>query len=458
MKVGFRQLKIYIVLILVAIVVGQGIWVYNMYKIYYIQFFAIVSQSIKAAILKDVSSRHEQTGGWISYAPLTIPTDTSRYVTKTIQSADTSFQVTYDRYDPNSQTKLIQFLLKDNQPVKVNSLDSIFRQELIDYRFPLAETAIEYLDLKSNKVLDRSDNKSASKTGWLSTDVIPLDIFNTIGIRAYAQVPALSVLQQMAFQLVLSFILISICMFFLFVVIRSFFWKEKVELMRQDSVNAMTHEFKRPISGAVAQASLIPYYLEKGNLARVQQYAEFILLELNKLTSYTERIQKLSNNTKETLFLDKKPIHINEFFSSMTEKYRQYDEKKVTISCAVLTSRQYIDADLVHFSNIVENLVENAIKYSDERVTVTITVIDVKDRLKISIKDDGFGIAEKDLPRIFDRFYRGGQKDVQRKVGFGLGLTYVKALTGAHGGEIKVESKLGTGTEFILYFPAENDA
>src|SRR5690606_5008643 len=123
-----------------------------------------------------------------------------------------------------------------------------------------------------------------------------------------------------------------------------------------------------------------------------------------------------------------------------------------------LANRKQINADLVHFSNVIENLIENAIKYSDEHVTITITINDVRDRLEIRVKDDGFGIAEKELPRIFDKFYRSRQKDVQRKVGFGLGLTYVKALTEAHGGEIKVESKLGMGTEFILYFPAENDA
>src|SRR5690606_8973490 len=129
--------------------------------------------------------------------------------------------------------------------------------------------------------------------------------------------------------------------------------------------------------------------------------------ELNKLTSYTERIQQLSNNTKETLSLDKEPVAIQEFFHALAEKYKDCDGKQVAISCAIRTGRQYIDADLAHFSNIMENLVENAIKYSDERVTIAIAVSDVKDRLEIRVKDDGFGIPEKDLPHVFDKFYRG---------------------------------------------------
>ncbi len=458
MRTGLKQIRIYTAFILVAIVIGQGVWIYKMNQAYHVQFYATINQSIEAAILKEVSNRHEQIGGTIAYTPLRPATDTSRYITKTVRTIDTSFQVTYDRHDQNSQTKLIQFMLKDDLPVKVNALDSLFRKELTDRQFPLAETAIEYRDLISDNVLDRSDEQGINKTAWLSTGIIPLDIFNTIGIRAYAEVPTLSILKKMAFQLVLSVILITICMFFLLVVIRSFFWREKVETMRQNSVNAMTHEFKRPISGAVAQASLIPHYLEKGDLARVRQYAAFILLELNKLTSYTERIQQLSNNTKETLSLDKEPVAIREFFHEMADRYRDCDGKQVAISCAIRTRRQYINADLVHFSNIMDNLVENAVKYSGEHVTVTITVSDVKDGLEIRMKDDGFGIPAEDLPRIFDKFYRGRQKDAQRKVGFGLGLTYVKALTEAHGGDIQVESTFGSGTEFILFFPAENDA
>ena len=226
MRASLKQIRIYTAFILIAIVIGQCVWIYNMDQAYRVQFYATLSQSIEAAILKEVSYRDEQEGGTIVYAPLTASTDTSRYVTKTIRTADTSFRVTYDRHDPHSRTKLLQFMLKEGLPVNVNALDSLFREELMGRRFPLAETAIEYLDLKFNKVLNRSDSESGSKTRWLSTDVIPLDIFNTIGIRAYAQVPALSVLQRMAFQLVLSFILISICMFFLFVVIRSFFFKK----------------------------------------------------------------------------------------------------------------------------------------------------------------------------------------------------------------------------------------
>lgn len=229
--------------------------------------------------------------------------------------------------------------------------------------------------------------------------------------------------------------------------------------MRQDSVNTMTHEFKRPISVAVAKIALIPHYLQKGDSERVQQYVQQSILELNKLNTYTERIQKLSNNSGETITLNEEHIHLQDFFTSLVEKYENAEEKSVKINLSMETRQTTVYAELLHFSNIMDNLIENAIKYSKENsVQIDIHVSDEKNRLRISVKDNGLGISEKDLPRIFQKFYRSEQKNIQQRTGFGLGLTYVKALVEAHAGDIEVESKIGVGTEFIVSFPIQNDA
>lgn len=123
------------------------------------------------------------------------------------------------------------------------------------------------------------------------------------------------------------------------------------------------------------------------------------------------------------------------------------------------TPQTTVYADLLHFANIMDNLIENAIKYSkDNGVTIDIHVSDEQNKLKISVKDNGLGIAEKDLPRIFQKFYRSEDKSIRHKTGFGLGLTYVKALVDAHAGKLKVSSKIGVGTEFMVYFPVQDDA
>ena len=454
MNLGSRQIRLSLLITLLVILAGQGIWIYNMGRAYRSQVEASVNKSIETAIWKELTSRFEQRGGYVAYTPLTSAEDTARYITKTLRSQDTSFQVTLDRYDPNAEKRLVQFLLKDDLPVNANTLDQIFRKELQFNRLPPMETVIEYIDLKTNVVLDQSGEKNKAEE-MIATDLIPVDIFNTIGIKAYIHPPNFLILRKMTFQLILSAVLILVCISLLFAVMRTFFWRERVELMRQDSVNAMTHEFKRPISSAMAQAALIPHYLQKDLSEKVQQYADNILLELNKLTAYTERIQKLSNNEKHRILLSKESIKIKDFFEAIAKRYRGIQEKSVDITLSLNHAVEYIEADKIHFSNIVENLIENAIKYSGGKVSIGITVSESNsaNQLKMSITDNGFGISDTDISRIFDKFYRSSDKTVQQRAGFGLGLTYVKAVVEAHKGQITVKSKLGAGTEFTLYFP-----
>lgn len=458
MKLNLGQIKTLIILILLAIIAGQGMWVYNMYGAYRAQLSLALNASIETAVLREGSGRYEQVGGTIvqSKSPRAYGQDTTRYITKTIHTEDTTFQATFDRFDPNSDFKMFQFLIKDELPVNLSNLDSILRLELAARKFLLSQTYVEYLDLNTNEVINTSYTSASKSQGFIASGIVVMDIFKSIGIKAYAQSPTYAILRLMAFQLGLSVILITICTGFLFMIIRTFFWKEKEEIMRQDSVNAMTHEFKRPISSALAQASLIPYYLNKEEDGKVQQYATNIMLELNKLTSYTERVQKLSNNSKEHIHLTKIDIDIRDFFQSIAKKYtntHDTDNKTVTIRLDITASRTHIAADLLHFSNMIENLIENAIKYSSSNLMIDISIRDRTDSWKISIKDNGFGIPPKEIAQVFDRFYRGAAKEVQRSAGFGLGLTYVKALAEAHGGTIEVESKFGEGSEFVLYLP-----
>ena len=161
------------------------------------------------------------------------------------------------------------------------------------------------------------------------------DITNSLGIKGYVKNPIFAILGMMMFQLVFSLVLIVISTIFISLLIRTIFWQRKEEKMRQDSVNEMIHEFKRPISSAVAQAALIPYYLEKVQHEKVLEYANNIMLELNKLTVYTERIQQLSRNAKENIVLNRENIALKPYFESVVEKYTHGEQKIVIIDLKI---------------------------------------------------------------------------------------------------------------------------
>ena len=106
---------------------------------------------------------------------------------------------------------------------------------------------------------------------------------------------------------------------------------------------------------------------------------------------------------------------------------------------------------------VLDNLLSNSVKYSPEGGVVKLAAAAKPDKLEISISDQGVGMSENQLGQIFDKFYRvhtGNRHDVK---GFGLGLSYVKALMDAHRGQIDVKSELGKGSTFILTFPYNNE-
>ncbi len=110
-------------------------------------------------------------------------------------------------------------------------------------------------------------------------------------------------------------------------------------------------------------------------------------------------------------------------------------------------------ADDLALDQILDNLVDNAIKYTPEGGTITLKASQAAGLARIDIIDNGFGIAEKDLPRIFERFFRADRARDRQDPGTGLGLSIVKHLVQAHGGNIDVKSNLGQGSCFTISLP-----
>ena len=118
--------------------------------------------------------------------------------------------------------------------------------------------------------------------------------------------------------------------------------------------------------------------------------------------------------------------------------------------------KEVVTADRDKISQVIVNLLSNALKYTQNAGTVQVTVNGTHDAVEIKVKDTGIGIPPEDLPHIFERFYRADKSRNRLTGGAGIGLTITKAIIDAHGGSIKVTSRVGEGTEFIVSLPKKN--
>lgn len=455
MRINLKLLKILTIVTIILIIINQGIWIYNMYDVSKQELEQSIDVALDNAIHAEIVNRMAANDIPMYYSVAPTPNDTNRYMESVIRTKDTTFLVKIDKSDPTMINKALQFMVKDISPVNVNHIDSIFKQSLQD-KYDIQETYIEYIDLQKNTVIDQSKSKSIGMSLYASK-IIPIDIIDTIGIKGYVSSPLLLILGRMLYQLILSVILIIIAIACLSYQIKTIFHQKKIEKMRRDFISAMTHEFNRPISSAVAMIDVTTHYLGKSNIPMVKKNISGSLLELNKLSAYIEKIRQISKDENGIVQINKSEIEIHNFFEEIKNKYissEKYKGKEINIELNITTQKTHINADLLHLSNVMYNLIENAIKYSDNPVSIVVTVNDENfNSTKISVKDNGFGMSKTDKMHIFETFYRSPSKKIQSQSGFGLGMSYVKSIVNAHKGKINIVSEIGEGSEFIIILP-----
>jgi signal transduction histidine kinase len=157
---------------------------------------------------------------------------------------------------------------------------------------------------------------------------------------------------------------------------------------------------------------------------------------------------------KEKSILKLNELQVNSLITDIIGNF----SLKVTSKGGMISSKLFATNDLalvdeVHFTNVIFNLMDNALKYCDKSLLLSIKTWNEKDKLNISIADNGIGISKEDQKRIFEKFYRVSTGNLHNVKGFGLGLAYVKKIVTEHKGSIKVESEINIGTKFTITIP-----
>ena len=232
--------------------------------------------------------------------------------------------------------------------------------------------------------------------------------------------------------------------------------KQRIDAIRRDFITNISHELKTPIQALS---------LNSDALLEIKDEPDQVVLFANKIKTQTIRLNDL---VKEIINLskiqDSDPLdmaHNVEISNVIAEAVDQ---------CEVLAEARKISINLDGVQNAVvvgnreqlvmavHNLVENAINYSSEGTNVVISSKLDDGLIEILVKDQGLGIAEENLDRIFERFYRVDPARSRATGGTGLGLSIVKHVITNHGGEVKVWSSMGVGSTFAIRLPIANES
>ncbi|MBB2481261.1 PAS domain S-box protein [Bacillus sp. APMAM] len=226
----------------------------------------------------------------------------------------------------------------------------------------------------------------------------------------------------------------------------------RLEKMRSEFVANVSHELKTPVTSVKGFAeTLLDGAMYDEKLCR--SFLQIIYDESDRLHRLIADILHLSKIEQHQLPLHPEIINIVDVINETVETLQEEVSKKDIDIKLPDTKELYMEAEKDRIRQIILNLVANAITYTPEHGMIEINVEEKDSDVKLIVKDTGIGISEKDLPRIFERFYRVDKARSRNSGGTGLGLAIVKHLVESHRGVIEVESQEGKGTQFTITLP-----
>lgn len=246
-------------------------------------------------------------------------------------------------------------------------------------------------------------------------------------------------------------LLFTITLFVLFIYsIRLLVRHKKMLAQKNDFINHMSHEFKTPLAGISLGADMLLEKIDKMNPGQINHVA-------NIIKKQSERLNKEVTGVLLSAQLEENANNNNALFNLVDTIKTQaglfsleLENKGARITTHFSDESIILNGDEPLWQKVFSNLLDNSLKFSKESLEISVFVAKTTGGIKIEFSDNGIGIAQKDLPHVFEKFYRSNYNEQSNIQGFGLGLNFVKKVVDSHKGTIKAESELGKGTKITI--------
>jgi len=227
--------------------------------------------------------------------------------------------------------------------------------------------------------------------------------------------------------------------------------KEVFEKQKQFIADA-SHELRTPIAIIKTNLALVSSNKDK-TIESQGKWMNYIDLQTDRMSHLIDDMLSLAKLDEDKKVLNLQPININKILENLLMSFEAvFFENKIELENN-LKDNFFINGDLEEIKKLFNILMDNAIKHTFPNGTITITSSKLKSKMEIIITNTGEGIPNKDLEKIFERFYRSDESRQRKTGGYGLGLAIANAIVTSHKGKIYARSNVGKDTSFIVELP-----
>lgn len=476
-KLSINRYIIVSILCIIILAVVQFILVYHTYELKNERFYFTEKGAIRDSYSKLIKNDKLFPGGEkiidsfllpnINHLAWTYNTDQHAFNVQIQQITDSLFQT-----------------LRKKESVQVFLTDFRKRKHLNDsFTYALM---IESLSLYFNKkeyvnIYDRAENASQIRSSIQEKEgiriggslldlneqnkVIGLTITGSqpnsyrIGFRLYVEPLSRksTILNQMVITFLLSLASILFIVFLFFITFRNWLKQKKLSEMKSDFINNITHELHTPLAAIIVANKNLQNEKILQKKENIRPLTEVIQRQSERLKRLIDEVMDIV--TTERIILKKKEYSVNDLLDEILLDYRlQLTETNVCLNFNKKALNDNINLDKFHFTTMMINILGNGIKYNDKKVKKlsVVTENNAEGDLQIHITDNGIGMSPETIRHIFEKFYRNANPITLQVKGLGLGLYYARQSAAAHNWVIKVESKVGTGSSFVIVLPFES--
>ena len=437
------------VISLAAIAAYELYWIKGLYKTRQEAAVSEIRVSITWAEMEELISRRKQSSDSVHFSTRVYSGSNGR-LPKIISTQSAT--------PGDSITKFISVTKVDNPlnaeffgattgKTNLPAMDSILMHRLDSLGYPLAHRLV----LMDGEEILAETQTPAYAPSSRDEHISMTSIANRgAGYELYCEPMTIPILRGMGGVLLMSVGILLILAIVFFLMMRALRKLRELDEMKSDFTSNMTHELKTPIAVAyAANDAMLVYGLDK-NPEKREEYLKVTRESLEKLNGMVEQILSMSMENRDRLSLRIESTVLPPLLESVAAQARLSAGKPCEITVCVDPENLTADIDASLMSSVIATLLDNAVKYSGDSAEIRISAEEKDGHVRISVRDNGIGIAPEKQAHIFEKFYRVPTGDVHDVKGYGIGLFFAKTIVEKHGGHISVESELGKGSTFTI--------